>query len=187
MILKQYYPIRSRKPRQNFFTFTEFLFDLPFTDIRMPGNAQLQLIRDMPNIAEGVPVILATACPSLSSAIQSVGLPVAAYLLKPLVPEKLLEYVHIAVEHFRAYRAVQTIRGRLQYWYEASGHIEEVLRDKSWSTLWTACPVRNPPKRGCFLLPRATFNGASRKKDGQAKKNKVLYKSCRYQKMEKTH
>ena len=59
-------------------------YELLIADIKMPGNPQLELIKDLPNIAQDVPVILVTGYPSLNSAIQSVQMPVAAYLVKPV-------------------------------------------------------------------------------------------------------
>ncbi len=59
-------------------------FDLLIADIRMPGNAGLQLVEELQRDRPGLPVILVTGAPSLDSAIHSVHLPVAAYLTKPL-------------------------------------------------------------------------------------------------------
>jgi len=106
-------------------------YDLLIADINMPGNPKLELIRDMPKIAEGMPVILITGYPSLGSAIQSIELPVESYLVKPIDFEQLLAHVRIAVEHFRLYRSVHRIKQRLQYWYESLGSIEELLKNDS--------------------------------------------------------
>lgn len=106
-------------------------YDLLIADIKMPGNSELEFIRDLPNIAENVPVILVTGYPTVNSAIQSVKLRVEAYLVKPLDFEELLKHVHIAVEHFQVYRSVCSIKQRLQYWYEGLLDIEELLRHES--------------------------------------------------------
>ena len=45
--------------------------DLLIADIKMPGNFELEFIRDLPQIAEGLPVILVTGYPTLDTAIQS--------------------------------------------------------------------------------------------------------------------
>lgn len=109
-------------------------YDLLIADIKMLGNSELEFIWDLPNIAEGVPVILVTDHPSLRSAIQSVKLRVEAYLVKPLDFEELLEHVHIAVEHFQVYRSVRSIKQRLQYCHEGMGDIEELLKHKNPKT-----------------------------------------------------
>lgn len=56
-------------------------YDLFIADIKMPGNPDLEFIRTIPQVAEGLPVILVTGYPSLRSAIDSLELPVSAYLL----------------------------------------------------------------------------------------------------------
>jgi len=109
-------------------------YNLLIADIKMPGNSELELIRDMPSIAENVPVILVTGYPLVNSAIESVKLRVEAYLVKPLDFQELLEHAHIAVEHFQVYRSVCSIKQRLQYWYEGLGNIEELLRHESQKT-----------------------------------------------------
>jgi len=109
-------------------------YHLLIAGIKIPGNSDLEFIRDLPNIAEGVPVILVTDHPSLRSAIQSVKLRVEAYLVKPLDFEELLEHVHIAVEHFQVFRSVRSIKQRFQYCHEGMGDIEELLKHKNTKT-----------------------------------------------------
>jgi CheY-like chemotaxis protein len=53
-------------------------YDLLIADIKMPGNRNLELIRELSHRAEELSVILVTGCPSLQSAIQSIRLPVVA-------------------------------------------------------------------------------------------------------------
>jgi len=68
-------------------------YDLLIADIKMKGNADLEFIKALPQIAEGMPVILVTGYPSLNSAIESIQLPVVAYLVKPFELNELLERV----------------------------------------------------------------------------------------------
>jgi len=68
-------------------------YDLLIADIKMQGNADLEFIKALPQIAEGMPVILVTGYPSLNSAIESIQLPVVAYLVKPFELNELLERV----------------------------------------------------------------------------------------------
>ena len=71
--------------------------DLVIADIMMEGNAQLEFIKDLPRIADGVPVILVTGYPSLDTAIEAIPLPVVAYLIKPFELDELLDKVRTAV------------------------------------------------------------------------------------------
>lgn len=68
-------------------------FDLVLTDLNMPGNLKLELLRagrqDWPN----VPLIVVTGVPSLPTAIESVRLGIADYLIKPVKFDTLLQSV----------------------------------------------------------------------------------------------
>lgn len=77
-------------------------YDLLISDIRMPGNQDLGLIRNVNANNAGLPVILATGYPSMPSALQALQLPVLAYLVKPLDFEELMVHVRRGV----AYRKV---------------------------------------------------------------------------------
>jgi len=99
-------------------------YDLLIADTGMPGNSDLELIRDVAN-AKGVRVILVTGYPSVDLAILSIGLRVQAFLLKPFDFQELLGHVHVAVRNHRLDRSVHHMRQRLQYWDEEAGVIEE--------------------------------------------------------------
>lgn len=105
-------------------------YDLLIADIKMPGNPDLELIQNLPNIAEGMPAILVTGYPSQRSAIQAIHLPVVAYLVKPIDFEELLAQARTAVEKSRLYRAVANTKQRLRYWQEGLADLEQVLKDK---------------------------------------------------------
>lgn len=105
-------------------------FDLLIADIRMPGNADLEFVQELPQIAAGTPVILITAYPSLRSAIRSVQLPVVAYLVKPYDVDELLETVRKSIQHSQTYQAVCSTRQRLQEWSQDLEKVESFLREE---------------------------------------------------------
>jgi DNA-binding NarL/FixJ family response regulator len=72
-------------------------FDLVIADIKMPGNTELELVRELSRLSESLPVILVTGYPSLDTAIGSVELPVVAYLVKPIDFSDLLEQVRFSL------------------------------------------------------------------------------------------
>lgn len=109
-------------------------YDLLIADIKMPGNTNLELVRDLPEIAESLSVILVTGYPSQRSAIQALQLPVVAYLVKPFDLEELLRQVNQAIEKKRLYRAVISTRDRLQNWQKEVANLEQVLKDKNSGT-----------------------------------------------------
>jgi len=87
-------------------------YDLLISDIGMPGNTHLQLVAGLPQLQAGLPVILVTGDPSVDSAARSVGLAVAAYLIKPIPSDVLLAHVRKAVERYRCFKAVIASRQR---------------------------------------------------------------------------
>jgi CheY-like chemotaxis protein len=102
-------------------------FDLLISDIQMPGNAGLEFIEGLPQVAAGLPVILLTGHPSMQSALRSVRLKVAAYLVKPCDPDELLGLAGQAISNYRSYRAVSANRERLENWARDLVQIEKVL------------------------------------------------------------
>jgi len=102
-------------------------YDLLVSDLEMPGNSQLELILDLPRLARGMPALLITGYPSLESAIKSVELPIAAYLVKPVSAQELLQRVRECVTHSSTYHAVRSIRNRLQDWRQEMEDLEQWL------------------------------------------------------------
>ncbi len=72
-------------------------YDLLITDINMPGNRDLELIKDLQDYAKEIPVILMTGEPYLLPEIRSVQPPVVACLIKPFDFNELLEHVKISM------------------------------------------------------------------------------------------
>jgi DNA-binding response OmpR family regulator len=105
-------------------------YDLVISDIKMPGNSELRLVRELAELAPGIPVILVTGYPSLDSAVQSVELPVVAYLTKPLPFDELLHHVRAAISRSQNVRLVRSTRQRLQEWRQELDRIEQAIIGK---------------------------------------------------------
>jgi len=93
---------------------TQASYDLLITDLEMPGNADLDLVQQVASISGGLPIIIITGFPSVRSAVASIELPVAAYLVKPVHFPELLKRVSSAVARFRSYQAMQMAESRLR-------------------------------------------------------------------------
>jgi DNA-binding NtrC family response regulator len=91
-------------------------FDLVVSDLEMPGNENLALVRRLAEEAGGLPVIILTGFPSTESAIASIELPVAAYLRKPVAWDDLLVRIEGAIARFRAYRSMRRTEEQLEAW-----------------------------------------------------------------------
>ncbi len=89
-------------------------YDVLITDINMPGNSELELLKDISKIDKGMAVILVTGYPSVNSAIRSIQLRVEAYMVKPLKFDELLAQVKASIERTRTYHAVCNTKQRLE-------------------------------------------------------------------------
>lgn len=102
-------------------------YELLIADIKMPGNPELELIKSLPGIAAGLPVILVTGFPSIRSATESIQLPVAAYLVKPIDIPELLGNIRPAIERYRLLRHVRDCRGRVEQLCRDLGGLERLM------------------------------------------------------------
>jgi DNA-binding response OmpR family regulator len=103
-------------------------FDLLITDLEMPGNSDLDLVRRIAASHGGLPVIILTGFPSVRSAVACIELPVSAYLVKPVSFPDLLARVEASVARFRSYRAMEKTELRLREWREELGRMEGARR-----------------------------------------------------------
>lgn len=91
-------------------------YDLLISDLEMPGNRDLALVRDIAARDGGLPVIIVTGYPSTGSAIASIELPVAAYLVKPVDFQDLVTHVDRAIGRYRSWRAMRGAEEELARW-----------------------------------------------------------------------
>jgi len=91
-------------------------YDVLVSDIRMPGNAGLELLKDIPEPSRGLPVILVTGFPSMATALEALGSSVLGYLLKPLDFKELLPLVQRGVGQRRLQTIAQDSAQRFQHW-----------------------------------------------------------------------
>jgi DNA-binding NtrC family response regulator len=89
-------------------------FDVLIADIRMPHNENMRVVRRAMELDAEMAVIVATGYPSTETAIQSVELPVAAYMTKPLDFDELLVRIHAVVATSRRRRAIAAVVERLE-------------------------------------------------------------------------
>jgi CheY-like chemotaxis protein len=91
-------------------------YDLLLSDIRMPGNPDLELIRSLPEPNRDLPVILMTGYPSADTAIRAVNRAVLAYLVKPMEFQDLLVQVQRGVAQHHMHLAVNASARKVQDW-----------------------------------------------------------------------
>ncbi|MBN2010795.1 response regulator [candidate division KSB1 bacterium] len=94
----------------------EHEYVLMISDIKMPGNTNLEFIHELAEVNNNLPVILITGNPSLDTAIDSVQLPVIAYLTKPFEMNELIQYIEKSMQSVRIKRTIQSTIANLQLW-----------------------------------------------------------------------
>jgi len=77
-------------------------FDLVLSDLNMPGNRNLELLQQQRTKWPEIPLIVVTGAPSLPTAIESVRLGIADYLLKPVRFQDLRNSIQKALARSRA-------------------------------------------------------------------------------------
>lgn len=77
----------------------EHAFDLILSDLNMPGNLKLELLKEGRTKYSHIPMIVVTGVPSMPTAIESVRLRIADYLLKPVKFEELHTAIQRALLH----------------------------------------------------------------------------------------
>lgn len=98
-------------------------YDLLVSDIRMPGNGDLHLLKHIPEPNAGLPVILVTGYPSADTAIQAIDLNVLTYLVKPVEFQDLLQRAREGVRQRRIQLAILESSNRVQGWAQEMGEL----------------------------------------------------------------
>lgn len=99
------------------------VFDLLISDVNMPGNEGLPLLRDQ-NL---VPVLIVTGDPTVETAVAALRGAAVDYLTKPLSPEGFLARVAEGVARGRALRTLRTTEERLRDQLELVTSLRESL------------------------------------------------------------
>ena len=89
-------------------------YDLLISDIKMPDNPNLAFIKKSKDLVENMSIILVTGYPSLDTALQSVHLPISAYLVKPIDFDELLRHVQESIEKRMLFSSIDDAKKRLQ-------------------------------------------------------------------------
>ncbi len=106
-------------------------FDCLISDIRMLGNNDLELIRALPEVQAGLPVILVTGFPTVETATASLRLPVTAYLVKPVNFDELSGAVREAVFRRRLHTQFEITRDTLTRWVSDIEQLANELQDSA--------------------------------------------------------
>jgi len=106
-------------------------YDVLLAEIEVPGNTSLELIHEISRSAERPSVVLVADVPSVSTAVESIHLPVLAYLIKPVKFDDLLGLVCLGIERSKTRRAVVHLQGLVRAWYQELEVVEGTFSSPS--------------------------------------------------------
>jgi CheY-like chemotaxis protein len=106
-------------------------YDLLIIDINMPGNTNLEFLRDRPQYTNFLPVIVVTGYPTLHTAVESLRLAVVDYRTKPLDLPDFLEIAKGAIEKARVVRVMRDARKGFGSWLDQINRMETTLLSPS--------------------------------------------------------
>ena len=122
---------------------SENAYDLLITDLRMPGNTDLELLKASASSNAVLPVIVVTAYPSVPTAIEAVRCAVVDYLVKPFDFDQLVRAVRQALKARNAARMLESLRSVLG----DGGTIAQIARRAATSTNGHAADALTPRER----------------------------------------
>ncbi len=102
-------------------------YDLLICDINMPGNANLELLDNLPQKDEFLPVIIVTGHPSVPSAIGSLRHSVIDYLVKPLKNADLISSVQKALAKRSVVVSLRNTRQDMAVWLDQLRTLENSI------------------------------------------------------------
>lgn len=115
--------------------------DVLLSDIRMPGNMQLEFLREVRQRFPLLPIVLVTGYPSVQTAVESIRLSFTDYLLKPVDWPDLLHAVNLAMKKAKLLRITAAVREEAGRVTTSLDWMEQVVsrsgaRDKEPELAW---------------------------------------------------
>lgn len=105
----------------------QYPYDLLIIDINMPGNANLEFLRDKSQFTNFLSVIVVTGNPTLHTAVESLRLAVVDYQTKPLDLPDFLQTAKTAIEKARVVRVMRDARKGFGSWLEQVRQMERTI------------------------------------------------------------
>ncbi len=102
-------------------------YDLLIVDINMPGNRNLEFLRNRPPDSRFLPVIVVTGYPTFNSAVESLRLSVVDYRIKPLDLPNFVETVKTSLDKAKVIRAMREARQGFGNWLEQISQMESAF------------------------------------------------------------
>jgi len=132
-------------------------FDLVYMDIRMPGLAGLDALTIIHANNPSLPVVLFTAQPDLTSAVEALRRGATDYLLKPLKPETIIERAKSILATQQKERRRREIQAQIEALQAELKSLETNDEAQPAPAAQAAAPPDRFLKRGALLLDLHTY------------------------------
>lgn len=103
-------------------------YDALISDIRMPGNHQMEFLRDVRQRYSDLPILVLTGYPSLDTVLSALRLSCVDYLLKPVEWPEMAEAVSQAVKKGQSLRTFREAQARLSDVEASLSGLEQALQ-----------------------------------------------------------
>lgn len=106
----------------------ENTYDFLLSDLVMPGNQDLDLLKVAAETCPDLSIVVITGYPSVATAREAIQLPVVAYLVKPVELEELMAHLQRGVANVRMQRTLRQSRDRMLGWVDEMAKMQDLLR-----------------------------------------------------------
>lgn len=106
---------------------TRRAFDVMVTDLHLPGQSGIELLRRLAELAPSTTAIVITGEPTVDSAVEALRLAALDYLVKPFDPRALVTGARAGVEKTRARQRVLDVRQQTEELGRMLGALQSVL------------------------------------------------------------
>lgn len=126
--------------------------DLVYMDIRMPSMSGMEALKLIHSEHPSLPVVLFTAQPDLSSAVDALRYGATDYLLKPLKPQTLIERTQTILAKLQKGRRKRQIESQIESLQAELKRLDSDEKDGSAAVLQAAAPDERFLQRGKMTI-----------------------------------
>lgn len=108
-------------------------YDLIILDIMMPGNQELEFLKELRTNTPLTPISVVTGYPSVSTAVEAMHMAVVDYQVKPLQLPAFFQSVEKAVQKGKMLRAIRDVQSTDKDWEVAMEKLEHMTEMSSES------------------------------------------------------
>lgn len=105
----------------------ENAYDFLISDLVMPGNQDLDLLKVAAETRPDLNMIVVTGYPSVATAREAIQLPVVAYLVKPVEFDELVGHLQRGAAQVRVHRTLRQSKERMLGWVDEMAKLQDLV------------------------------------------------------------